>query len=377
MDEAGNISKNPNAIKFDQVPDGRGGYKSVLVPPRKTPAAAPSAAATAGHPDTIKTGTQQFGSTPVQGPDITKPLVPPVLASPAVPLPPALGASPTSVFHSNAGSPGASAQPFGSLGASGQKPPLGLLGGARARGGPVQAGRPYLVGEEGPEIVVPGQSGTVVPNHALEFSRPQEQGAGASGRWADSAEETGSDEAGHEGDDRASHAPNAFASDAAATPTPARQTTGLFMSPRPMPAAYAQERMSGGRGGFSGYARSDAPGTSYASTLLATSARDEADGQRGDSWDNRPPPTQPDAPATPAKTTGRLFEKRSTPEAYFTRHGLGAMQLQRGRGPSPSSPQQGMQRFQAAAPAVWWWEHHASCPSSTNTRPAPCPADLC
>lgn len=43
----------------------------------------------------------------------------------------------------------------------------GLLsggGGARANGGPVYAGRPYLVGERGPEIVVPSQAGTVLPN---------------------------------------------------------------------------------------------------------------------------------------------------------------------------------------------------------------------
>lgn len=31
----------------------------------------------------------------------------------------------------------------------------------------MQAGKPYLVGEEGPEIIVPGQSGTVVPNHKI------------------------------------------------------------------------------------------------------------------------------------------------------------------------------------------------------------------
>ena len=37
----------------------------------------------------------------------------------------------------------------------------------RAKGGPVKAGKPYLVGEEGPEIIVPKQSGTVVPNHAI------------------------------------------------------------------------------------------------------------------------------------------------------------------------------------------------------------------
>lgn len=34
---------------------------------------------------------------------------------------------------------------------------------ARASGGPVRRGQPYLVGEEGPELVVPSRSGTVVP----------------------------------------------------------------------------------------------------------------------------------------------------------------------------------------------------------------------
>ena len=42
-----------------------------------------------------------------------------------------------------------------------------VLGGARAKGGPVDAGVPYLVGEEGPEIVVPKAAGNVVPNHAM------------------------------------------------------------------------------------------------------------------------------------------------------------------------------------------------------------------
>lgn len=45
-----------------------------------------------------------------------------------------------------------------------------IFGGARARGGPVVAGRPYLVGEQGPEIVVPRLSGTVVPNDELRDS---------------------------------------------------------------------------------------------------------------------------------------------------------------------------------------------------------------
>ena len=38
---------------------------------------------------------------------------------------------------------------------------------ARAHGGPVTAGTPYLVGERGPEIVVPRHSGTVIPNHEI------------------------------------------------------------------------------------------------------------------------------------------------------------------------------------------------------------------
>ncbi|WP_233343632.1 phage tail tape measure protein [Burkholderia cepacia] len=41
------------------------------------------------------------------------------------------------------------------------------LGGALAGGGPADGGTPYLVGEKGPEIFVPKQSGRVVPNHEL------------------------------------------------------------------------------------------------------------------------------------------------------------------------------------------------------------------
>lgn len=36
-----------------------------------------------------------------------------------------------------------------------------------ASGGPAKQGQPYIVGEEGPELFVPGASGTVIPNHAL------------------------------------------------------------------------------------------------------------------------------------------------------------------------------------------------------------------
>jgi phage-related minor tail protein len=42
-----------------------------------------------------------------------------------------------------------------------------LFGGARAKGGPVTAGQAYLVGEQGPELFVPGSSGGIVPNGAL------------------------------------------------------------------------------------------------------------------------------------------------------------------------------------------------------------------
>ena len=43
-----------------------------------------------------------------------------------------------------------------------------LFGAApRAAGGPIAAGRPYLVGERGPELIVPRAPGTVIPNHAL------------------------------------------------------------------------------------------------------------------------------------------------------------------------------------------------------------------
>lgn len=38
---------------------------------------------------------------------------------------------------------------------------------ARAEGGPVYTGQPYLVGERGPELFIPGSTGAVIPNHML------------------------------------------------------------------------------------------------------------------------------------------------------------------------------------------------------------------
>ncbi|AXC50068.1 hypothetical protein DRW48_10520 [Paracoccus suum] len=39
--------------------------------------------------------------------------------------------------------------------------------GFRASGGPINAGAPYVVGERGPELIVPRLPGTVIPNHRL------------------------------------------------------------------------------------------------------------------------------------------------------------------------------------------------------------------
>ena len=41
------------------------------------------------------------------------------------------------------------------------------FGGGMATGGPVSAGTAYMVGERGPEMFMPKNSGTIVPNHAL------------------------------------------------------------------------------------------------------------------------------------------------------------------------------------------------------------------
>lgn len=41
----------------------------------------------------------------------------------------------------------------------------------RAMGGPVSSGSPYIVGERGPELFVPGRSGTIVPNNEMGGSK--------------------------------------------------------------------------------------------------------------------------------------------------------------------------------------------------------------
>jgi phage-related minor tail protein len=48
------------------------------------------------------------------------------------------------------------------------------IGGARASGGPVDAGLAYLVGEQGPELFVPQAGGSIVPNGGVAgAARPQ------------------------------------------------------------------------------------------------------------------------------------------------------------------------------------------------------------
>ena len=37
----------------------------------------------------------------------------------------------------------------------------------KAMGGPVMKNKPYIVGEQGPELMIPGSAGTIVPNHAM------------------------------------------------------------------------------------------------------------------------------------------------------------------------------------------------------------------
>jgi hypothetical protein len=44
----------------------------------------------------------------------------------------------------------------------------GGFGGFMAAGGPVQPSRAYIVGEQGPELFVPGSAGRIVPNKEIQ-----------------------------------------------------------------------------------------------------------------------------------------------------------------------------------------------------------------
>lgn len=60
---------------------------------------------------------------------------------------------------------------MGQVSSSGIGAAVAGLFGFRAAGGTVSRGRPYIVGEKGPELMVPGASGTVIPNNALRGVR--------------------------------------------------------------------------------------------------------------------------------------------------------------------------------------------------------------
>ena len=62
--------------------------------------------------------------------------------------------------------PATGAMPSAMQPTQGGIPPV-LFGGFRAKGGPVRPGRAYVVGERGPELMVPSTPGTIVPNSAL------------------------------------------------------------------------------------------------------------------------------------------------------------------------------------------------------------------
>lgn len=70
---------------------------------------------------------------------------------------------------------------------------------ARAGGGPVTAGRPYIVGERGWELFVPGQNGTIIPHHDAKrgvggtkgFAAMQAGGSGAGDHGAGSRHDVG------------------------------------------------------------------------------------------------------------------------------------------------------------------------------------------
>jgi len=61
----------------------------------------------------------------------------------------------------------------------------GLFGGRKASGGPVSAGRSYLVGERGPELFSPRSSGHITPNHAMGGTVNVYQNVDARGASAD------------------------------------------------------------------------------------------------------------------------------------------------------------------------------------------------
>ena len=75
---------------------------------------------------------------------------------------------------------------IGMIGDANQGNILGQLFGTRAGGGPVNQDTPYIVGEKGPELFIPGKSGTIMNNDA--FTDAAAAMTGASQAFADSGE---------------------------------------------------------------------------------------------------------------------------------------------------------------------------------------------
>lgn len=81
------------------------------------------------------------------------------------------GASALSLGSANFGSTNFGSTNFGAF--DGSSFDAAAFGGGfsfKAAGGPVSSGRPYIVGEQGPELFVPGRSGAIVPNNQLGAS---------------------------------------------------------------------------------------------------------------------------------------------------------------------------------------------------------------
>ena len=72
--------------------------------------------------------------------------------------------------------PGAGAAPSGGVPGGGSIGFGGFFGSfipGRQGGGPVQAGSPFVVGEDGPELFVPRQAGSIAPNEQLAAAKPE------------------------------------------------------------------------------------------------------------------------------------------------------------------------------------------------------------
>jgi tape measure domain-containing protein len=64
----------------------------------------------------------------------------------------------------------------------------GSFGGFMANGGPVSANTPYIVGERGPELMVPSGNGTIIPNDVFSASRAAISGGGPLGAAGNSGD---------------------------------------------------------------------------------------------------------------------------------------------------------------------------------------------